>query len=71
MILTEKVTIAGRAFVRTYSDAYKIRQVGTTEVYDEAYDLPGAGWSYEETEETTGEIPDSEALAIITGGATV
>lgn len=70
MIFTETVTIAGREFVRTYSDAYKIRKVGTTEVYEEAYDLPGAGWSYEETEESGGdEITDSEALTIITGGA--
>lgn len=71
MIFTETVRIGGRVFVRTYSDTYKIRKVGTDEVYEEAYDLPDAGWRYEEAAEVADDIPDGEALAIITGGATV
>ena len=36
---------------RTYSDAdMKIRKVGTDEVYDEAIDVEGASFTYEETD---------------------
>lgn len=36
---------------RTYSDAdLKIRKVGTDEVYDEAIDIDGAPYTYEETD---------------------
>ena len=36
---------------RTYSDAdMKIRKVGTDEVYDEAIDIEGAAYTYEETD---------------------
>ena len=36
---------------RTYSDAeVKIRKVGTDEVYDEAIDIEGAAYTYEETD---------------------
>lgn len=36
---------------RTYSDAdLKIRKVGTDEIYDEAIDIEGAPYSYEETD---------------------
>ena len=36
---------------RTYSDAdMKIRKVGTDEVYDEAIDVEGAPYTYEETD---------------------
>lgn len=36
---------------RTYSDAdMKIRKVGTDEVYDEAIDVEGAAYTYEETD---------------------
>ena len=39
MIKTETITINGRTFVRTYSDANRmIRQDGTGAVYSEAYD---------------------------------
>lgn len=45
---------------RTYSDAdLKIRKVGTDEIYDEAIDIEGAPYSYEETDmpiETEGEV---------------
>lgn len=36
---------------RTYSDAdMKIQKVGTDEIYDEAIDVEGAPFTYEETE---------------------
>lgn len=36
---------------RTYSDSgMKIRKVGTDEVYDEAVDVKGSGYQYEETD---------------------
>lgn len=36
---------------RTYSDAdVKIQKVGTDEVYDEAIDIEGASFTYEETD---------------------
>ena len=36
---------------RTYSDSgMKIRKVGTDEVYDDAVDVKGAGYQYEETD---------------------
>lgn len=38
--------------VRSYSDlGYKIRKVGTNEIYDEAIDLEDAGYEYEEIKE--------------------
>ena len=37
---------------RTYSDEnYKIRQIETGAIYDEAIDVENAGYTYEETEE--------------------
>ena len=37
---------------RSYSDrGVKIRKVGTDEVYDEAVDVEGASFKYEETDE--------------------
>lgn len=36
---------------RTYSDAnFQIRKVGTNEIYDEAVDVEGAPYTYEETD---------------------
>ena len=36
---------------RTYSDdGLKIRKVGTDEIYDEAIDIEGAPYTYEETD---------------------
>lgn len=38
--------------VRSYSDlGYKIRKIGTDEIYDEAIDLEDAGYEYEEIKE--------------------
>ena len=42
----------GVALYRTYSDAnLRIRQVETGAIYDEAIDVDGAPYTYEETEE--------------------
>lgn len=41
----------GVELIRTYSDAgLMIRKVGTKEVYEEAVDVKGAGYQYEETD---------------------
>lgn len=43
----------GVALYRTYSDAnLRIRQVETGAIYDEAIDVDGAPYTYEETDET-------------------
>lgn len=42
---------------RTYSDAkWKIQKVGTDEIYDEAIDVEGSLYEYEETAEPIEEI---------------
>ena len=44
---------------RTYSDEnYKIRQIETNLVYDEAIDIEGAEYTYEETEEKVEELEE-------------
>lgn len=51
---------------RTYSDEnYKIRQIETDTVYDEAIDVENAVYTYEETEEkieTAEELKESEEM---------
>ena len=50
MIKKENLIINGHSFVKTYStNGFKIRKVGTNEIYDEAIDIEGAGFVYEET----------------------
>ena len=42
----------GVRLFKTYSnEGMKIRKVGTSEVYDEAIDIEGAPYEYEETDE--------------------
>ena len=48
MIIKETVTINGREFTRTYSDTYKIRKIGTDEIYTDAMDV--LDYQYEETD---------------------
>ena len=77
MIKSETITINGRAFVRTYSDANRmIQQDGTEIVYTEAVDPIGSGRTYTETdividrteEERMAQLEeDSKALKIILG----
>lgn len=75
MIITETVTLNGRSFVRTYSDAgYMIKQNGTGAIYAEAYDPADSGRTYTETEEEIATATDDAdyktAFEIITGGVT-
>ena len=75
MIKTEVITINGRTFVRTYSDANRmIQQDGTGAVYAEAVDPVGSGRTYTETEEEIATATDDAdyktAFEIITGGVT-
>jgi hypothetical protein len=61
MIVKEfyKIREDGVALNRTYSDkGLKIRKVGTDEVYDEAIDIEGAPYTYEETDEPIEDYPD-------------
>jgi hypothetical protein len=48
MIITKTVTIDGRVFTHTYSDTYKIRKIGTDEIYTDAMDV--LDYQYEETD---------------------
>jgi hypothetical protein len=54
MIVTEKVKIHGTDFFHSYSDeGWKIRQIGTGVVYEDALDT--IEQSYEETDEKCGD----------------
>lgn len=53
----------GVKLYKTYSDeGFYIRKVGTEEVYDEAIDVEGAPYTYEETETTILEETNSEIV---------
>ena len=77
MTKSETITINGRAFVRTYSDANRmIQQDGTEIVYTEAVDPIGSGRTYTETDTPIEQTEDdrvaqleedSAALKIILG----
>lgn len=63
MIKSEIITINGRTFVRTYSDANRmIRQDGTGAVYSEAYDPVDSGRRYTETEDEIATATDSDDI---------
>ena len=56
----------GVRLFKTYSnEGMKIRKVGTDEVYDEAVDIEGAPYTYEETDEPieVAEQPQEEQYA--------
>ena len=48
MITTKKINIDGREFTHTTSDTFKIRKVGTDEIYTDAMDINPH--EYEETD---------------------
>lgn len=51
MIKQETIIINAMELTKTYSDSgYKIRKVGTDEIYSEALDIPNR-YNYEETTE--------------------
>ena len=51
MIKQKTITINGRELTETYSDSgFKIRKIGTDEIYDKAIDIPNK-YEYEETTE--------------------
>lgn len=63
VIKKEKITREdGVELIRTYSDEnFKIRQVETGIVYDEAVDVKNSGYTYEETDEKIeSEVKDGE-----------
>ena len=63
MIKSETITINGRTFVRTYSDANRmIKQDGTGAVYSEAYDPADSGRTYTETEDEIATPTDSDDI---------
>lgn len=76
MIKSETITINGRAFVRTYSDANRmIQRDGTGAMYSEAIDPADSGRTYTETEEeiptATDDADYKTAFEILTGGIEV
>ena len=66
-IVTEQFTVNGRNFVRTHSNSGFLIYGGSPEgYYSEACDPAELGRTYTETDTpSTGEVPDSEALAAI------
>lgn len=58
----------GVLLYRTYSDAdLKIRKVGTNEIYDEAIDIEGAPFTYEETDkpiEVTTDLINADFISV-------
>lgn len=50
MLTTEIIELNGKKFKRTYSDTYKIRKIGTNEIYDEAVDILSVNYQYEEAD---------------------
>lgn len=64
MISREKVTIDGREFTHTYSDTFKIRKVGTDEIYEDAMDV--LDFQYEETDIPLDTQPPIEEKEVIT-----
>lgn len=69
MIVAKNVTINGKTYIRTYSDAgrYLIREDGAA--YEEAVDVENSGHTYVEGDVMPDiEITAEEALKIITEG---
>jgi hypothetical protein len=62
MISTETITIDGKELTLTYSDTYKIRKVGTDEIYDDAIDV--LNFQYEETDQPL-DVPASTPEEIL------
>ena len=72
MIIAETIIAKnGARMIRTYSDkGFRLRQVQTGIIYDEAIDVENSGYTYIETEDRADgeELEPQEALDIIFGG---
>lgn len=52
MIVIEEVEIRNKSYKKTYSDeGYKLRQIETGLIYDEAIDMLESNYTYEEIDE--------------------
>ena len=74
MVIREfyKTRADGVKLYRTYSDTgLMIRQAETGVEYDVAIDVENAPYTYMESDSAADDIPDSDALAIITGGVSL
>ena len=74
MVIREfyKTRADGVKLYRTYSDAgVMVRQAETGVEYDAAIDVEDASYTYTEAASAADDIPDSDALAIITGGVSL
>lgn len=61
MLKTEPITINGKQYRHNFSDnGFRIRKVGTNEIYDDALDIPENTATYEETEELIPEVEPNE-----------
>lgn len=57
MIIQEQVILNGKEYTHTYSDEYRLVQVETGVVYDDAYDIIPMSYTYIESEE---KLPQQE-----------
>ena len=60
MITQQEIRIRCVAYLKTTSDMYRIRQIETGAVYDEAIDVIPCQYTYEETDEPLPEQPIEE-----------
>ena len=69
MIKTQNLTINGKEYIKTWSDAGKLIERDGAK-YEDAIDPAELGRVYTETDEPIPdrELSDSEALAMLTGG---
>lgn len=75
MLTTERFEINGVNYIRHKSDSgFLVQRDGTDLKFADVVDIEGWGYTYTETNipipEPVNIIPDTEALNIITGGAT-
>ena len=60
MITQQEIEINCGVFLKTASDTYRIRQIETGSIYDEAVDVIPCMYTYEETDESLQEPPEPE-----------
>lgn len=57
---TKIIEINRKQYKKTWHDTFKIRKVGTDEVYDEAIDLPTSHFEYELTDIPIEQVENEE-----------